>query len=172
MLFFFYRHSNNRYAWFLLMMSALTFEGIALFFQHQLGLQPCVMCIYERVSILGIIFAGFIGWLIPRRYIFRWAAIILWIYASITGLRLSWEHTMLQLYPSPFNTCDFFVNFPEWFPLNEWLPSIFEASGDCSVQQWVFLTFDIPQWLIIIFTIYLTTALIVLLSQFFKESYQ
>ena len=95
----------------LLMISALALDGIALFFQHGMGLQPCVMCIYERIAVLGIAFAGFLGWIAPRSAIIRWLAIVLWIYSGIAGLQLSWEHTMIQLYPSPFNTCDFFVNF-------------------------------------------------------------
>ena len=166
MLRYFYEHSQKRNAWILLMISALLFSGIALFFQHIIGLQPCVMCIYERIAVLSIAFAGFLGWLVPRIAFIRWIAITLWIYSSIIGLQLSWEHTMIQLYPSPFNTCDFFVNFPEWLPLNQWLPSVFEASGDCSIQQWNFLGLDMPQWLIGIFVVYLLIGVLVLLSHF------
>ncbi len=166
MLTYLYECSRGRSAWFLLMISALALDGIALFFQHGMGLQPCVMCIYERIAVLGIAFAGFLGWIAPRSAIIRWLAIVLWIYSGIAGLQLSWEHTMIQLYPSPFNTCDFFVNFPEWLPLNIWLPSVFEASGDCAVQQWVFLKLDMPQWLIGIFAVYLLISALVLLSQF------
>ncbi|MRE58801.1 disulfide bond formation protein DsbB [Morganella morganii] len=166
MLTYLYECSRGRSAWFLLMISALALDGIALFFQHGMGLQPCVMCIYERIAVLGIAFAGFLGWIAPRSVIIRWLAVALWIYSGIAGLQLSREHTMIQLYPSPFNTCDFFVNFPEWLPLNTWLPSVFEASGDCAVQQWVFLKLDMPQWLIGIFAVYLLISALVLLSQF------
>ncbi|PHM38007.1 disulfide bond formation protein B [Xenorhabdus mauleonii] len=72
---------------------------------------------------------------------------------------------MMQLYPSPFNTCDFFVDFPSWLPLHEWLPSVFQAYGDCSIKQWEFLTLDMPQWLIGIFAVYLVVGVLVLVSQ-------
>ncbi|CDL84341.1 disulfide bond formation protein B [Xenorhabdus szentirmaii] len=72
---------------------------------------------------------------------------------------------MMQLYPSPFNTCDFFVDFPSWLPLHEWVPSVFQAYGDYSIQQWKFLTLDMPQWLIGIFAAYLVVGVLVLVSQ-------
>ncbi len=146
---------------------ALMLECAALYFQHVMKLQPCVMCIYERIALLGIIAAGLIGAIAPQNGLLRWLAIIVWIYSAWRGLDLAWEHTMLQLYPSPFASCDFFVNFPEWLPLNQWVPAVFEATGDCSVKQWVFLGWDMPQWLISVFAVYLLMAIIVTLSQFF-----
>ena len=168
MLTYLYECSRGRSAWFLLMISALALDGIALFFQHGMGLQPCVMCIYERIAVLGIAFAGFLGWIAPRSAIIRWLAIVLWIYSGIAGLQLSWEHTMIQLYPSPFNTCDFFVNFPEWLPLDKWVPQVFVASGDCAERQWDFLGLEMPQWLLGIFIAYLIVAVLVVISQPFK----
>lgn len=138
-------------------------------FQHIMKLQPCVMCIYERVALFGIMIAGLVGAIAPRNVILRWVAIIIWIYAAWRGLELAWEHTMLQLYPSPFASCDFFVNFPEWLPLNEWAPAIFEATGDCAVKQWDFLGLDMPQWLIGVYGAYLLVAIIVTISQFFPS---
>ena len=41
-------------------------EGSALYFQYGMDLQPCVMCIYERVALFGIAFAGLIGLIAPH----------------------------------------------------------------------------------------------------------
>ncbi|WP_434524634.1 disulfide bond formation protein DsbB [Photorhabdus asymbiotica] len=158
--------SQGRNAWLLMTLTALILEGLALYFQHVTKLQPCVMCIYERVALFGILGAGLLGAIAPKTPL-RWLAIILWIYSAWSGLKLAWEHTMIQLYPSPFNTCDFLVNFPSWLALNQWLPSVFEAYGDCSVKQWQFLSLEMPQWLVGIFATYLVVAVLVLISQFF-----
>ncbi|MDR2224488.1 MULTISPECIES: disulfide bond formation protein DsbB [Providencia] len=170
---FFNYCSQGRGAWLLMAFTAFMLECAALYFQHVMKLQPCVMCIYERVALLGVMFAGLIGAIAPRNVIIRWVAIVVWIYAAWRGLDLAWEHTMLQLYPSPFASCDFFVNFPDWLPLQEWVPAMFEATGDCSVRQWAFLGLDMPQWLIGIFAAYILVAVIVLISQFFpaKKSF-
>lgn len=46
---------------------------------------------------------------------------VIWLYSAFRGVQLTYEHTMLQLYPSPFATCDFMVRFPEWLPLDKWV---------------------------------------------------
>ncbi len=40
---------------------AFMLECAALYFQHVMKLQPCVMCVYERVALLGIMVAGLVG---------------------------------------------------------------------------------------------------------------
>ncbi|KMJ46330.1 disulfide bond formation protein B [Xenorhabdus khoisanae] len=159
--------SQGRGAWLLMALTALLLEATALYFQHVRQLQPCVMCIYERVALFGILGAALLGVIAPKTPL-RWLAILLWIYSAWQGLQLAWDHTMMQLHPSPFNTCDFFVSFPSWLPLQDWLPSIFQAYGDCSVKQWEFLTLDMPQWLIGIFAAYLVVGVLVLVSQVFR----
>ncbi|WON78436.1 disulfide bond formation protein DsbB [Serratia sp. UGAL515B_01] len=168
MLQFFNRCSQGRGAWLLMGLTALILELAALYFQHVMLLQPCVMCIYERVALFGIMGASLIGALAPKTPL-RYVAILLWIYSAWEGLQLAWKHTMIQLHPSPFNTCDFFVSFPSWLPLDKWLPEVFLASGDCSVRQWQFLSLEMPQWLVGIFAVYLLIGVIVLVSQFVRQ---
>nr|VXZ83162.1 Disulfide oxidoreductase [Klebsiella pneumoniae] len=92
----------------------------------------------------------------------------IWLYSAIRGLQLAWEHTMIQLHPSPFQTCDFAARFPTRLPLDKWLPQVFVASGDCSVRQWQFLSLEMPQWLVGIFAAYLLVAILVIVAQPFK----
>lgn len=44
-----------------------------------------------------------------------------------TGLQIALKQTDIQLHPSPFNTCDLFVTFPDWLPLNHWIPMVFST---------------------------------------------
>lgn len=165
MLQFFNRCSLGRSAWLLMALTVVALELTALYFQHIMLLQPCVICIYQRCALFGILGASILGAIAPKSPL-RYAAILLWIYSAWKGTHLSWQHTMLQLYPSPFATCDFFVSFPTWLPLDKWVPSVFQASGDCSTKQWQFLSFEMPQWMIGIFTVYLFVSVLVLFSQF------
>ena len=98
----------------------------------------------------------------------RYVAMVIWLYSAFRGVQLTYEHTMLQLYPSPFATCDFMVRFPEWLPLDKWVPQVFVASGDCAERQWDFLGLEMPQWLLGIFIAYLIVAVLVVISQPFK----
>jgi len=144
--------------------TAFALELTALWFQHGLGLHPCVMCIYERSALFGVMGAGLLGAIAPKSPL-RYGAIALWLYSAGKGLQLAWEHTMIQLHPSPFATCDFAARFPEWLPLDKWLPQVFVASGDCAQLQWSFLSLEMPQWLIGIFAAYLIVAVLVLIAQ-------
>ncbi|MBK4783249.1 MAG: disulfide bond formation protein DsbB [Pantoea sp. Pent] len=153
--------SRGRGAWLLMALTALVFELVALFFQHAMGLQPCVMCIYERCALFGVMGAGLVGAIAPKTPL-RWAAIAIWLYSAYEGVRLSYEHTMIQLHPNPFVTCDFAARFPSW------LPAVFVASGDCAERGWTFLTWSMPQWMIVIFAAYLLVGILVLIAQPFK----
>ncbi len=158
--------SRGRGAWLLLALTALALELAALYFQHVMLLKPCVMCIYERCALLGVFFAGVVGALAPATPL-RYVAILGWIYSAWEGVRLSWEHTMIQLHPSPFTTCDFAARFPGWLPLDKLVPGMFVATGDCAEKQWEFLSLGMPQWLVVICGAYLLVALLVLLAQWF-----
>jgi len=160
--------SQGRGAWLLLALTALAFELVALFFQHVMGLKPCVMCIYERCALFGVMGAGIVGAIEPKSLPLRWAAIVIWLYSAYKGLALSIEHTNIQLHPNPFVTCDFAARFPTWLPLDKWLPSVFVASGDCAERSWTFLTWSMPQWMIVIFAAYLLVGALVLIAQPFK----
>ena len=123
-------------------LTAFILELVALWFQHVMLLQPCVMCIYERCALLGIMGAGIVGAIAPKTPL-RYVALVIWLYSALRGLQLAWEHTMIQLHPSPFQTCDFAARFPTWLPLDKW-------------------------WLVGIFAAYLIVALLVLIAQPFK----
>lgn len=159
--------SQGRGAWLLMALTALALELTALWFQHVMLLKPCVLCIYERCALFGVLGAALIGAIAPKTPL-RYVAMIIWLYSAFRGVQLTYEHTMLQLYPSPFMTCDFMVRFPDWLPLDKWVPQVFVASGDCAERQWEFLGLDMPQWLLGIFVAYLIVAVLVVISQPFK----
>lgn len=160
--------SQRKLAWLLLLAFVILFELCALFFQHVMQLSPCVMCVYERVALLGVGGAAIIGLTCPSNKWVRWTGLALWGYSSLRGLQLALEHVGYQFNPSPFATCDIFPNFPSWAPLNQWVPWMFEPTGDCSKVVWQFLELSMPQWLVVIFSANLIALAIVVLSQCVK----
>lgn len=156
--------SLQRWPWLLLALSALALELSALYFQHVMKLEPCVMCIYERLTMLAIVAAGLIGASAPQYLLIRLIAFAVWALGSVWGLLLAIEHTDYQMNPSPFATCDFFPNFPEWLPLHELVPWLFNPTGYCSDIVWTFVGYSMPQWLIVSFAIYVIILLVVLVT--------
>lgn len=64
--------SRGRGAWLLLALTALALELVALWFQHVMLLKPCVLCIYERSALFGVMGAGLVGAIAPKRHCVMW----------------------------------------------------------------------------------------------------
>lgn len=164
------QYSRMRFSWILLLLSTLIFEATALFFQHGMNLAPCTLCIYQRVTLLGILLASLIGLAAPKKILCRIIAIFIWLYSAIEGFNLAFLQARLQFAPSLTDTCSINVQFPSWLPLNSWFPNIFNATGPCSEKLWSFLTIEMSQWMIIIFSCYFIVGLAVLIAQFFSPT--
>lgn len=67
--------SRGRGAWLLMAFTALALELVALWFQHVMLLKPCVLCIYERCALFGIMGAGLVGAIAPKTPL-RYVALI------------------------------------------------------------------------------------------------
>lgn len=160
--------ARRRQPWLLLAVSALFLELCALFFQHGLGLKPCVMCVYERAATMGILFAGLLGTIAPEKRWIRWPAMLLWGYSAWQGLQLALKHVDYQLNPSPFNVCSPFADFPHYAPLDQWLPWMFFPNGDCSEINWQFVGYSMPQWLVALFAAYLVVFMVVAVGNLVK----
>lgn len=153
--------STQRWPWLLLATSAFCLELCALYFQHILKLDPCVMCIYERIPMLTITLTGIIGACMPSSLIIRLIAFSGWIVSAVWGLLISIEHIDYQMNPSPFATCDFYPNFPSWAPLHQWVPWLFNPTGDCAEIAWTFLGYSMPQWLYFSFIVYIVIFIVI-----------
>ena len=158
--------ATTKQAWLLLALSALGLELAALYFQYIMDLAPCIMCIYQRVAIWAIFFAGVITYLSPNQLVLRLIGYGLWGTGAIWGLLIALEHVEMQgAALSLFFTCDFTPNFPTWAPLHEWLPWLFEATGDCGEISWQFLGYSMPQWMVVVYGVYTAVFAAVLTSR-------
>lgn len=166
MLHYFKTLSIQRAGWLLLLCSALVLEGVAFYFQHGMGMQPCVMCVYERVALFGIAFAGLFGLLLPRLIVFRLFALLIGGFSAVKGVMLAVKHIDYQTNPGPWNQCSYIAEFPRAFPLDKWFPSLFEPHGSCSEITWQFLSFSMAQWILFIFAVYTLLFALLLISQF------
>ena len=156
--------------WLLLAFSALILEISALYFQYVLGLEPCIMCIYQRVAIWGIFLAGVVGFIGHKWVLARILAYGLWGTGAIWGILIALEHVEMQTSTLSFlYSCEFIPNFPSWAPLHEWIPALFEARGTCSDIDWHFMDYSMPQWMIAVYSIYAALFATVLISRLSQE---
>ncbi|WP_395342366.1 disulfide bond formation protein DsbB [Ningiella sp. W23] len=162
--------SRSRTPWAMVCLSALGLVLAALFFQHVLGHEPCVKCIYQRVAVIGICFAGLIPLIYPH-FVLRSIGIILWGGFSIWGLSVAQEHLEVVFAEGFFiPPCPFFPEFPGFMPLHEWLPLVFGAPGSCDSNDWQFLGMGMPEWMQIIFILYIAGAALALVGHILSIS--
>jgi disulfide bond formation protein DsbB len=154
---------DKRFPWLLVAGGALALEGAALFFQYGLKLDPCVLCVYQRVAVAGILLGGLIGALAPRLVALRALGYLTFGGSAAAGLDLALEHVAVQRGESL--GCAFFAEFPNWAKLDEWFPAVFQPAGACDEITWQFVGLSMPQWMVIIFSLYLAGLVLALVLE-------
>jgi len=124
-----------------------------LYFQFQKDLEPCPLCILQRVA---FIFTGlfFLAAAIhnPGRVISRIYAVLI-AAGSLTGAAIAARHVWIQhLPPDQVPECGPSLDYMlEVFPLDKALTMVFTGSGECAEVVWTFLGLSIPEWSLLCF---------------------
>jgi len=136
--------------------------AIAAYFQLVEGLEPCPLCISQRIAIL---FTGMVFLLAalhnPREGGVKVYAIIGAI-SAFCGAAISTRHVWLQnLPPDEVPECgpglEYIFNN---FPLTETLKLMLNGTGECADVLWTFLGVSIPGWTLLAFIVLATISLL------------
>ena len=123
-----------------------------LFFQHVLMLQPCPLCVIQRVAIIGVGLFAAIGVVLPGAR-GQLVAALLATLSALGGAGVASWHSWILVYPPESMSCGRpFEWFHKDFPLETWLPKLFAGHGDCLKVDWTFLGLAIPNLSLIAFT--------------------
>jgi disulfide bond formation protein DsbB len=149
-------------------MMCVVMIGTALFyFQRFLGLEPCPLCILQRVVVISLgmvlLVAAIHG---PNGWGNR-------IYGGLTiliagsGAAIAGRHVWLQSLPADQvpecgPTLDYIL---ETFPLSKALQLVLHGSGECAKVEWQFLGLSIPGWTLIAFSGFVLFGLMLLLHR-------
>lgn len=140
--------------------------GFGLFLQHFQGLEPCPLCILQRIAFIS---AGLIALVAALHNPSGWgsrvyAALVL---ASATaGAGVAVRQIWLQHNPPRTLSCGADLDYMlESFPLTQVLPMIFKGSGDCAEVKWLFFGLSIPEWALICFVAIAALAVWILLAR-------
>jgi disulfide bond formation protein DsbB len=127
----------------------------AYYVQFDLGIEPCPMCIFQRIVfiVMGIVFlVGSIQ--NPRDKGRKIYGLILLLVAFI-GIGIAARHIWVQHQPAdPFAGCA-----PGWnymisnFPLSKTLKMAFTGSADCAQITWTLLGLSMPVWTLVCYAL-------------------
>jgi disulfide bond formation protein DsbB len=125
------------------------------YFQNYLGLEPCYLCVTQRVfvALTGIIFlvAALHN---PSSYGNKIYA-GLGLLSSVTGAYFSAKQLWLQSLPEEnIPSCGPPVEYLfDAFPMSEVVAMLLRGDGNCAKVQWEFLSISMPGWVLISFII-------------------
>ena len=123
-----------------------------LYAEHVLGLEPCPLCILQRIAViaLGLSFL-FMALGPPKSKRSKFFASLLLMIISSAGIGTAARHVWIQnLPPEKVPGCgpglDFMITN---FPLSEALGMVFSGSGECAEISWSFAYLSMPAWALI-----------------------
>jgi protein dithiol:quinone oxidoreductase len=132
-------------------LAAVLLMGYALYEQHVVGLQPCHLCILQRIAVLGL---GVVFLLAaahdPGDAGARIYAVLLAVVAG-AGLAAAGRHVWLQLQPAgSVPACGADLTFMlKVLPLKEVLVKVFQGGAECQTVDWRLLGLSMPAWVFI-----------------------
>lgn len=127
--------------------------GAALYLQHVAHLEPCPLCIVQRVFVMILALVMAVGAIHNPRGGGRRVYGALVAVVALLGAAVAGRHVYLQnLPPDRVPECGPGLGYIlDAFPIGEALALILGGSGECAEVQWTFLGLTIPGWTLIVF---------------------
>lgn len=153
----------NRFRWVFLVgfLACLSMLLIAGYFQFVEHLDPCPLCILQRLVVLAVGVVFLLGAIHnPVSTGRRVYGFLLVMFAGI-GAALAGRHVWLQQLPEDqVPTCGPGLNFiVENFPLHQAIDMVLRGSGECADVMWTFLGLSIPGWTLVAFIMIMLVGL-------------
>ena len=123
-----------------------------LYAQYVLALEPCPLCILQRVAVLALGLSFLLLALRPpQRKQSKFLASLLLMMISSAGVGIAARHVWIQsLPPDKVPGCGPGLDFMMAnFPLSEVLEMVFSGSGECAEISWSFAYLSMPAWALI-----------------------
>jgi protein dithiol:quinone oxidoreductase len=138
--------------------------GFALYAQSQLALDPCPLCIFQRVAVVALGVAFTLAALVPdRRRLPGQISAGLIALVAVSGAGVAARHVYIQsLPPDKVPVCGATLDYMlDVFPLTEVLRKVLTGSGECAKVDWTFLGLSMPGWVLIMLLLLGTAGVLV-----------
>jgi disulfide bond formation protein DsbB len=133
----------------------------ALWLQYHEGLDPCPLCIFQRVAVIaaGVIFLLAFIHNPGRRGAWAYAALI--VVAAGAGLAFAGRQVWLQALPKDqVPACGMGLSYMlDSLPLLDVVKKVFAGSGECAEKAWVFMGLSIAGWTFVFFVAMIVAAI-------------
>lgn len=133
----------------------------AYYAQFELELDPCPLCIFQRVALIVVFVVALAAAIHNPRGGGRRVYGALAALAALGGVAVAGRHVWLQhLPPDQVPSCGPGLDYLlDTFPLSQTLRKVFTGSGECAEVHWRFAGLSMPEWTLIAFVLLLAGAL-------------
>ena len=146
---------------------ALVAMLVALYLQHYQGLEPCPLCVFQRVAVIGVgvmaLIAAVHG---PQAWGQRVYAGVMAL-SAVAGVVVAGRHVWLQHLPADqVPSCGPGLDF--WIAALPWqqvVQQVFQGSGECAKVDWTLLGLSLPMWTLMLFVGLLLAAMVQLVRR-------
>jgi disulfide bond formation protein DsbB len=122
--------------------------GYAVYVQHAMFLDPCPLCIFQRIAFLWIGGVALLAALHNPAGTGRWIYAVLILLGCAAGAAIAGRHVWLQNLPADqVPECGMGLNYMlDTMPFAAVLKQVFYGSGECAQIDWTFLGLSMPTW--------------------------
>ena len=147
---------GSRVLFLLAFLGSVFLMGMALWFEHGMGLEPCPLCISQRIVVilLGVLSLVAVLHNPERKGLKVYGSLVM--LTGIVGAVLASRQLWLQsLPPDQVPACLPSVDYlMEVLPFTEFLTIMFSGTGDCAEVKWDMLGVSMPGWTLLAFVAY------------------
>ncbi len=138
--------------------------AFGLYLQHVEHLDPCPLCIFQRIAFIATGFVALVAALHNPDRIGKALYAVALVLGAGLGAAVAGRHVWLQhVPPAKSLACGPDLDYMlEAFPLTRALPMVFKGSGDCGKIVWSFLGLSIPGWALLWFILFTIAGVAVL----------
>ena len=132
------------------------FMAYAIYEQFEMNVEPCPMCIFQRLAFIGMGIFFLAGALHSPGARGRRIYALVVMFAACVGIGVAINHLRMQFTPHDpmMGGCGPGLSYLlDSFPLNEALKKAFTGSGDCGEINWTFLGITMPGWTLICYVL-------------------
>lgn len=129
--------------------------GYAYYAQFVQGYEPCPLCIFQRVALIGLGLVFLLGAIFAPRGPGRWLTGLLFLVTGGAGIAVAGRHLWLQHLPADrVPACGPGLDYMlDVFPLADVVRMAFTGSGECANIDWSFLGLSMPAWVLLWFVL-------------------
>jgi len=144
---------RRRAAFFLGFLICAALMGWAFWLQYGEGLDPCPLCMLQRVAIVAIGLIFLVGTFHEPGRVGAWIYAFLLLIVAVLGAALATRQVWLQSLPADqVPACGMGLSYMlETMPFFDAIRRVLEGSGECAEKAWVFLGLSIAGWTLAFF---------------------